>query len=326
MNTERPSREALIRYYRGQCVAQEEQLVALYLSMDIDQDYTESCLQEAWNNLNEEPPTSRTVDQHRASWEKFQFRQLNALTLPSKRSFSWYKYAVASCLLLVGALGLIYLNTKMNTPQSVTHFIAKVGERREVRLKDSSLVVLFPGAKLDLASDFNDQDRRVTLQGRAFFQVTHHTDKPFLVASGKLLTRVLGTSFEVNTLAPINTITLRTGKIAVGYSGKNVAMLIPNQRISYNTQMNTFKVEHINAARELSWTAGELSYDLVPLEIIFKDLEQWYGVEINVHNSNFQNKKITTSFKDLPINQVLGMLSAITGFNYTIKGNQITIN
>lgn len=326
MNTERPSREALIRYYRGQSAAQEEQLVALYLSMDIDQDYTESCLQEAWNNLNEEPPTTRTVDQHRVSWEKFQFRQLNALTSPSKRSFSWYKYAVASCLLLIGALGLIYLNTKMNTPLGVTHFIAKVGERREVRLKDSSLVVLFPGAKLDLASDFNDQDRRVTLQGRAFFQVTHHTDKPFLVASGKLLTRVLGTSFEVNTLTPTNTITLRTGKVAVGYSGKNVASLIPNQRISYNTQRNTFKIEHINASQELSWTAGELSYDLVPLEIIFEDLEQWYGVKIDVHNSKFRNKKITTSFKDLPVNQVLDMLSAITGFNYTIKGNQITIN
>lgn len=45
---ERPSKETLIRYFSGQCTPEEQHLIKLYLAMDIDANYIEACLSEAW--------------------------------------------------------------------------------------------------------------------------------------------------------------------------------------------------------------------------------------------------------------------------------------
>lgn len=328
MKLERPSREALIRYYRGQCLPHEEKLVALYLSIDTDAAYTESCLQEAWNDLNIEPPKVLSEAQYKSAWQKFQFRKINVTQLPAKRNFKWYAYAASITVFLVASLALVYLKTTQMDNVSFEHFTAEIGKRREIRLKDSSTVMLFPGSTLDVPENFNGRDRNVILKGRAFFQVAHNINKPFLVRSGQLTTRVLGTSFEVNETgaAGTSTITLRTGKVGVSYSGKEVARLVPNQRITYNTKINQFRIEEVDAAAEMLWVNGELIYDLEPLSSICLDMERWYNVKITIRNPELLNKKITTSFKDLPVNKVLDMLSVTTGLTYTVKGNQITIN
>lgn len=328
MKIERPSREVLIRYYRGLSLPNEERLVALYLSMDIDKEYTESCLQEAWNDLNIEAPKVLSEDQYKAAWQKFQFRKTAVTQLPAKRTFRWYGYAASIAVFLVATAALFYYKTDRTDHVSFEHFVAAMGKRQEIRLKDSSAVMLFPGSTLDVPDNFNGKDRNVILKGRAFFQVAHNINKPFLVKSGQLTTRVLGTSFEVNATGATatSTITLRTGKVGVSYSGKEVARLVPNQRITYNTKINKFKIEEVDAAQAMLWVDGELIYDLVPLSSICHDMERWYNVKITIKNPELLNKKITTSFKDMPVDKVLDMLSVTTGLTYTIKGNQITIN
>jgi transmembrane sensor len=55
-------------------------------------------------------------------------------------------------------------------------------------------------------------------------------------------------------------------------------------------------------------------------------MEKWYNVKIMIKTPDLLNKKITTSFKDLPVTKILDMLSVSSGLTYTINGNQITIN
>lgn len=328
MQIERPSKEALIRYYRGQSLPREEKLIDIYLSMDVDQDYVEACMQEAWNNLEDEPGAAASEQRQSTAWKKFQARKAGLTQFPAARKLKWYGYAASVALFLMGTFAIIHFRaTRPDTP-SFAHYTAELGRPTEVSLKDSSTVMLFPGSSLDVPSDFNNRDRKVTLKGRAFFEVAHNKQKPFLVRSGELTTTVLGTSFEVNSANAnnISSITLRTGKVGISHAGKEVARLVPNQRISYNTRINQFKIEEVDAAYAMMWVEGELSYDLVPLTAICQDMERWYNVKITIKNPELLDKKITTSFKDLPVNKVLDMLSVTTGLTYTVKGNQITIN
>lgn len=327
MRIERPSREALIRYYRGQCLPSEETLVVLYLSMELDHDYTESCLQEAWSDLNQEPPKILSVGQHKSAWKKFQLRKINGTQITTKRARKWYGYAASITLFLFGVLTLAYFVTNRTEKLSSVHFTAVIGEPKEIRLKDNSTVMLFPGSSLDVPDNFNSKDRKVVLKGRAFFKVAHNRKKPFLVKSGQLSTEVLGTSFEVNASdVARNTITLHSGKIGVRHLGKEVARLEPNQRITYDTQVNKFKIDKVDATKTILWVDGELTYDMVPLAVICQDMEKWYNVKIDIENPELFNKKITTSFKDLSVNEVLDMLSVTTGLTYAVKGNHIIIN
>ncbi len=63
-------------------------------------------------------------------------------------------------------------------------------------LGDGSMVWLNAGSSLRFPVSFTDSTRQVYLEGEAYFQVSHN-GKPFIVTSGDMDVRVLGTSFNV---------------------------------------------------------------------------------------------------------------------------------
>lgn len=55
---ERPSKKALIRYFRGESSPNERELVQLYLAMNRDARYVENCLREAWSIIQSDTQVS----------------------------------------------------------------------------------------------------------------------------------------------------------------------------------------------------------------------------------------------------------------------------
>src|SRR6218665_3271255 len=84
-----------------------------------------------------------------------------------------------------------------------------------VSLPDDTEVLLFPKSKLS-APLFSKAERNVRLEGKGFFKVTHSANRPFLVFTEKLVTKVLGTRFTVNaTRGAEESVEVQTGKVAV---------------------------------------------------------------------------------------------------------------
>ncbi|WP_312336747.1 FecR domain-containing protein [Sphingobacterium sp.] len=326
MSIERPSRKALITYFEGSSSHEEEKLVLHYLSLDIDADYIASCMKEAWSNLDGESMILSESQQIRA-WNSFQLRQKDLIQFPGQRKHNWFVYAACIAFFILSTMCVIWYQQFAKQEATPILYRAGFGKQQKVHLKDSSTVLLFPGATLKIAADFNQTNRKVSLSGRAYFKVTHNSQKPFEVQAECLTTKVLGTSFEVNTdrLDHQQTITLHTGKVNIRDNKRALANLRPNQQFIYDQKKLLYKVVHVDASQTLSWINGELSYDLVPLQQICLDLEKWYNVKIEIKDRQLADKKISTSFKDTPIQEVLHIISLATGMSYTIKGNLIKI-
>lgn len=63
---------------------------------------------------------------------------------------------------------------------------------------------------------FKGKERVVSLEGEAYFNVTKNTEHPFIVKSGNVQVRVLGTEFNMCSYTPDNVrVTLIEGKVAV---------------------------------------------------------------------------------------------------------------
>lgn len=315
MKIPRPAKASLIRYFQGQSLPGEEKLVDLYLSMEIDQTYVQSCMEEAWNQLAEEPDTQLLLSAT-PTWQQFLIRREGLRQLPSKRRFPWYGYAAAAAVLAIGIL-LIWQSPRKEI--SYRSFTAAAGHPEIINLEDGTKAMLFPGSVLEVANDYNQQGRKLRLHGRAFFDVAHQANNTFTVTTGQLVTRDIGTRFEINN----QTITLQEGKISVSEAGKELAQLQPNQSFIYKNHQ--FQIQTVNTQTTLSWINGELTYDLAPLSDICGDIEKWYNVQITITDPALQKKKITTSFKDMPLKEVMDMLSLTGRLTYTIHGNQITI-
>lgn len=93
----------------------------------------------------------------------------------------------------------------------------------QLRLADGSIVTLMDGAWAE--PQFSETERRLRLHGgRARFEVTHDTARPFIVVAGNSETRALGTIFEVDTREAAPRIKLIKGAVEVRLAGTAKAL------------------------------------------------------------------------------------------------------
>ncbi|WP_379019198.1 FecR family protein [Parapedobacter deserti] len=155
---ERPSRDTMIRYFRGQCQPHEIRLVKLYRAMDIDHEFVESCLKEAW--LTDQADNETGIDEAdvKAFSERFFKRQRTLIQLtPLDRQIAdrrfrlsvWMKAAVA-VILVVSAMLLIY---NIQLGPAGKHFVKQ--ENNMLPGADKASLTLADGSTISLSEAAN---------------------------------------------------------------------------------------------------------------------------------------------------------------------------
>jgi len=330
---QRPSKEALIRFFKGDCEVEEAGLVKLYLSLEIDAPYVQQCLKDAWDNLNQDPELAYDLVEHETAWEDFLALRSKPEQVRSKMTF--WKYSIAAAAVIVCASICLFLyktNHLLRATQAniasihYKNFLAPKGQLTTVTLPDSTKVTMFPGANLAMPDNYNAMDRRVKLTGKAYFDVKHNSNRPFYVSSGELTTHVLGTSFQISPLRGNKgqSVVLHTGMIAVNYRSAHLGVLVPNQQMTLQ-ENGKFTIKQVESVQLISWTKEQLRYDQVSLAEICRELEDWYGVQIMIDKDFDQNKKLTANFYRKPLNTVLAILAITGNFKYSIQANKVKI-
>ncbi len=101
----------------------------------------------------------------------------------------------------VAAASVIFLLCFQFLFNTSSPFILKESGNRTmtVVLPDNSNVTLFPKTSITYAPDFTDlNQRKITLEGKAKFEVIKNPSKPFIVETNDFITQVLGTVFTVS--------------------------------------------------------------------------------------------------------------------------------
>lgn len=161
------------------------------------------------------------------------------------------------------------------------------GCRFDLVLADGSRVWLNASSALEYPATFDGcAERRVRLEGEAFFEVQRDTATPFLVEIGKDETiRVLGTGFNVTAYpdAEEHTTTLATGKICyTPGAGREPLILVPNQQVCLNCSAGTTELRPVDASVYTSWKDGWIWFEDEKLEHLAARLARLYGIGIQV--------------------------------------------
>lgn len=246
----------------------------------------------------------------------------------------WYAGAVASILVVLGLVISQYSN-RMNPAEVWYTLSTDYGKQKRVVLPDSTIVHLHAGTTLRYTGAYNDKKREVELEGEAFFEVTKNPKKPFIVRSGHLYTKVLGTSFNVNAFDDEDTfhITVVSGKVEVGTVGDGTsaasvyATLLPNDQLLYDRERQTVKVDKVEDMQLLtSWMKNTLVFHELRLGEVATLLERWYAVQITFGNDALKEQRFTGSFESLSLQQVMELLSMTGNFTYTLDGQALRID
>jgi transmembrane sensor len=169
------------------------------------------------------------------------------------------------------------------------------GEQRVVRLEDGSRLHLNVDSKVRLG--FSGNQRRLTLaRGEAFFEVAHDAARPFIVAADGAEIRALGTKFDVRAQRRLLQVTLVEGQVEVQRDGQpQTWTLRPDQSLTVPVGGEVRRTE-ADAARQVSWTTGRLSFHNTPLAEAAAEVNRYGGPKIVLAGETLPRRQVSGYF------------------------------
>jgi len=207
------------------------------------------------------------------------------------------------------------------------------GQRTSLRLFDGTRVQLNAESSIRIPPGFGDSTRSVHLQGQAYFDVVRNTDLPFIVYSGNSLTKVLGTKFDVKDYPEDEQVqvAVEEGRVALAAAGSEMGNSTTKMRqitkgqiglLNRDGRSTVTPTEEIQ--RYLGWKDGRLIFDATAFGEAIPKLQRWYDIKIEVADASVNSKRITASFKDEPMTEVMNIIALSLDMHYERDGRTFT--
>ncbi|WP_417443151.1 FecR family protein [Joostella sp.] len=209
------------------------------------------------------------------------------------------------------------------------------GKKYDLILADGTRVKLNSGSSIKFPTKFNNtNERRVFLEGEAFFVVSHNHQKPFYVQANGVDIKVYGTEFNVKNYTENKTteVVLVSGSVSLAQnnstSKKDEFKLQPGERGSFDRTDKAIVKDKVDTSIYTSWVQGNLIFKKEPFKNIIKALERSYNVVIINNNKVLDeehfNATIETEYES--IEQVFNYFSKVYSIEYKVIENKIVIN
>lgn len=124
-------------------------------------------------------------------------------------------------------------------------------------------------------------ERRIRLEGEAYFEVTHNPRRPFVVEFEGGEIQVLGTSFNVKAYRDddIVAVTLDEGRVVLDDRRGGRFELSPSEQLLYDRRSGEGRiVRGADAMRYSIWKDDVISFRDTPLAEVLETLSRWYDV------------------------------------------------
>lgn len=322
-----------LRYLEGKAGAQEEAALLAFLQ-DSEQNM------KAFRQWEDEwhTHTAATLTDTRKAWQQVQDaidrrqysggRQDADNPQDSGRhrtaAMKWWLRVAAAVVIMAGCSALWMLSG--SRAEHTFTCTAPAGSKSQITLPDGSQVWLNGGSALTYTSRFNSDNRRVSLTGEAYFEVTKHKGKPFTVHTSGYDVTVKGTKFNVSAYSddPVSATTLMEGKVELS-TGKQTVEMSPGQTVQLDKSTGAVSRTASDGQAD-GWRTGRLVYTDISMEQFARVLGRRYNVQVHIASRQCAGMHISVMLQNNEtIDEVMSALSHISGYSVTRNGSHITI-
>lgn len=290
-------------------------------------------LKKVWSEKTAEPVLVNVDDRISEIWQRGVMKK-------PKRTLGrnlWAKYAAVIFLLVSSSFGIFYFSQMEKPRQDDQSLILpsyvlnenKAGQKTKIFLPDGSLAYLNSSSRIKYLSGFLGNERRVILEGEAFFEVAKDKTKPFIVESRTVETVALGTAFNVNAFddSKVIRVSLVEGEVKVNQMGNKgeTVILNPGWELVVVPETRSFLEMPFDLEEVIGWKEGKLVFNQATLQEVSQRLERWYGVQIQIKGKVPENWKVTTVYQNQTLKNVLTDLQYSKKFAYEIDESEVTI-
>ncbi|MCD2422635.1 FecR domain-containing protein [Niabella pedocola] len=190
-------------------------------------------------------------------------------------------------------------------------------------LPDGSKVWLNAATSLKFPVNFNGlKERRVELEGEAYFEVAKDARKPFIVHSGRQDIKVLGTHFNVSSYKdePEARTTLLEGSVKI--NGRQT--LKPGEQAKVDRR-GVVAISKVNADASVAWKNGYFEFNDENVYEIMTKVARWYDVQVIYEGDMPLDKMKGAMSRFQNVSGVLGIMEATGLFSFRIDGKKIYV-
>lgn len=295
--TESISSELLARYLSGEAEPRERAAVEAWASADPGNAQELERLRTIWSS-----PSTGDWDVGRA-WMRVADR-LDREPAPAeserRRPILARSLALAASI-AIGALGawLVWRVVRPAGPEVPAVVVTAPGEQRSVDLPDGTRIALAPGSQLRVDPAYGRTERRVDLEGEAWFEVRHDVSRPFRVHAGATTVEDLGTEFVVRALpgASLVRVVVVSGSASLHRTGAPADEGVTLQARDVGTlaagDARPTVERGVEVGPLVAWHEGRLDFEAARLDSVVVELSRWYGVTIRLADNNLGTRPFT---------------------------------
>ena len=215
-------------------------------------------------------------------------------------------------------------------PEEYNTLVTPRGSEYSLTLADGTQVWLNAASRLRFFTSDRGRERRVWLEGEAYFEVAHDARRPFIVESGGQSIRVLGTRFNINSYEGDRAIytTLVEGSVAIApLTGGDAVTLEPGQQAEYSRRTGgAIAVKAVDTSLATAWMNGTFIFAHASVTEIMENLSRWYSFEFEV-SPLLDGLRFSGQFPRCEnLDKILSIIASTgTGMQIDYDGTKITL-
>jgi ferric-dicitrate binding protein FerR (iron transport regulator) len=316
------SPETLKKYLANECSDEERRLVnEWYQQLDepADEPFTDTDQDRLYNRI------------------KTYLAELRKSDEPAAPVYGLWHYIGRIAAVFVIGLGLLYFlyqkpaGIAQSTGRPDGDVVTFVNEKQKIvphMLPDSTVIWLHPGAKVSHNHPFII--REVLFSGEGFFDVKRDPSRPFVIHTGDLQTKVLGTSFNVRAIPGEATfkVSVATGRVEVSDVKKQERVVLkPEQEVVFEPKSKHLEVQKVQerATDKELWQSASLVFNDTPMTEVAGRLMQTFHVKIGFADDGLADCRLKVDFTDQRLPEILDMIDTLLGSTYRIDGDSIAL-
>jgi transmembrane sensor len=320
--------DLLVKYLVGESTEQESAFVEQWIAADEENRKYFEQYKWVWEESRHlEPPGAPSETE---AWERFKLVRIRkendrARVITLRTRFPMWQQIAAVLLILISGSLLYYFLTNRTTSESgnlVTLF--SKGQVISDTLSDGSIVTLNKKSSLSYPAAFSGRNRSVEMEGEAFFNIAHDKNKPFVIHTGGLDIKVVGTSFNVKISGGETSVIVETGIVEVSRN-KEVIRLNPNEMAIASGKNEKMVIEKSTDNLYNYYRTNEFVCNSTPLWKLVDVLNEAYDAHIRIESENLKDLPLTTTFNEESLENILKIITETFGIRMENRNGEIIL-
>lgn len=194
-------------------------------------------------------------------------------------------------------------------------------------LSDGSRIYLGPCSSVHFPVAFHGTERRVVLEGEAYFEVATDSLRVFIVETPHLRVEVLGTCFNLRAYADESHVetTLAEGSVLIAAADTS-CLLQPGEQALWEKKAGKLSVAEVNILPYTAWKEGRLVIRNQRLEEIFSRLSKWYDFTVEYTDPDTRDLRFYTDMdRYVHLHELLDKLEKTGEISFKATGSHIRI-